>query len=298
MKLKQRTLRAIIYYGTKALISLFNLLPYTIAVWLGARLGLLVYYVLPYERKKSIKNILKAFPEMDHKWAAMQIRETFQRLGISIMELVKIETIARHIDEYITVKNMDVLEQSIKKGAGVIWITGHIGNWELMPVYFAKKGYKVYVVAKRLYDHRIDDIINDLRRNHGVQPIIRGEQGSSKAILKALRSNSLLGMLIDQDTDVQGVYVKFFGDMAFTPRGASDLAIKAGSDVIAGFITRTGKNRHIITIHGPITYKRTSDYEKDVIGLTQEMTVLIEQHIRNHPSDWVWMHSRWAKKPV
>jgi KDO2-lipid IV(A) lauroyltransferase len=297
MKIRQKIARALVYYGTNAVLFFFRLFPLSFDTWLGAGLGRIAYSVLKTERTKGVNNILKAFPGKDRLWAQEQLKKSFEGFGRSIMELVKLDTMVRHIDDYIRVENFGAFEQALAKGKGILWITGHIGNWELMPVYFARKGYETYVVAKQLYDPRMDGLINRIRETYGVHPVLRGSTGSGKKILRALRSNAILGMLIDQDTDVQGVFVNFFGDKAFTPRGASDLALKAGAGVVAGFITRTDHGHHVITLHDPIVPLTTSNYENDVLSLTQAMTDAIEQHIRQHPSDWVWMHSRWAKRP-
>ncbi len=297
MRTRQRFVRSLVYYGTKSIIFFFRLFPLSFDTWLGAGLGKLAYFVLRSERTRGINNILKAFPDKDGLWARQQLKKSFEGFGRSIMELVKLDTIAKHIDDYIRVENFEAFEQSRTKGNGILWITGHIGNWELMPVYFASKGYETYVVAKGLYDPKMDKLLNDIRERYHVHPVIRGSQGSGKKILRALRSNAILGMLIDQDTDVQGVFVNFFGDTAFTPRGAADLALKAGAGVVAGFITRIDSRHHVITLHTPHIPSKSSNYENDVVSLTQSMTDTIEQHIRRHPADWVWMHSRWAKRP-
>ncbi len=297
MRIRQRFVRALVYYSTKAIIGFFRIFPLSFDAWIGAGLGKTAYYLLPSERHKSIKNILKAFPDKDVTWAKQQLKQSFKGFGISVMELIKLDTIVRHIDDYIRIDNFAAFDAAIKEKKGILWITGHIGNWELMPVYFAKKGYQTYVVAKGLYDPRMDNLVNGLRERYGVHPVVRGSPGSGKRILKALRSNGILGMLIDQDTDVQGVFVRFFGDTAFTPRGAADLALKAGAGVVAGFITRTAPGHHIIKLYGPVVPIKTSSYENDVMSLTQSMSDYIEQHIKQHPQDWVWMHSRWAKRP-
>lgn len=297
MRLKQRLVRAFIFYGTNFIIYFFRVFPLEFDTWLGAKLGVLTYFFLKHERQKAIDNILKAFPDKNIDWAKKQLKKSFANFGRSIMELIKLDTIVKHIDKYIEVKNFELFQSAKASGKGIIWITGHIGNWELMPVYFAQKGYNTYVVAKQLYDQRMDKLLNGLRIKYGVHPVIRGSTGAGKKILKAIRSNSILGMLIDQDTDVQGVFVNFMGDLAFTPRGASDLAIKTEASVIAGFITRIDSKHHVITIHAVDLPKQTLNYEHRVLLLTQAMTEKIEQHIKQYPYDWVWMHSRWTKRP-
>ena len=100
-------------------------------------------------------------------------------------------------------------------------------------------------------------------------------------------------MLIDQDTDVPGVFVDFFSRPAWTPSGLAVLALKTGASVVLALDVRLENDKHTPILAGPIEMKRTDNLDRDVLDNTQAITELIEEHIRKYPSQWVWMHERW-----
>src|SRR5262249_31202416 len=125
-----------------------------------------------------------------------------------------------------------------------------------------------------------------------LRSIWRGREGAARAMLKVLKSGEILGLLIDQDTDVQSVWVEFFGHPAKTPRAAADLALRLGSAVVLGFCTRVGR--------GPryrLSMREVPTAGADAVTLTAQLTQQIEAQIRAAPDQWVWMHQRW-KNPA
>jgi KDO2-lipid IV(A) lauroyltransferase len=115
--------------------------------------------------------------------------------------------------------------------------------------------------------------------------------------LGVLRKKEILGLLIDQDTQTNGVFVNFFNKKAYTPGGAAQLALKSGATTLMCFVTRLPNNRHRITIEKPMTLTKTDDYQKDIEVNTARFTSRIEEHIKQYPDQWVWMHRRWKTKP-
>ena len=98
-------------------------------------------------------------------------------------------------------------------------------------------------------------------------------------------------MLIDQDTKVEGVWVPFFGRPAFTPVGAAKIALKQRAAVVPVFIERLPDGEHLARYHPPL------DLPDDPQAATALMTAKIEEQIRRHPEQWVWMHRRWRRQP-
>jgi KDO2-lipid IV(A) lauroyltransferase len=182
-------------------------------------------------------------------------------------------------------------------GRGVIFVTGHIGNWELLAALVARRGYDACVVATPVYDERIDQRLVAARAVHGVETIRRGSASAARQLLSALRRNAVLGMLIDQDTDVDGAFVPFFGRLAHTPIGAASLALRTDARVICGFLVREGTSRHRVVLDGPVELVRTGDPDRDAAENTIRLTQLIERHIRAHPDQWIWFHRRWKRRP-
>jgi KDO2-lipid IV(A) lauroyltransferase len=116
-------------------------------------------------------------------------------------------------------------------------------------------------------------------------------------LIRIFKENRILGILIDQDTDVESAFVDFMGKPAWTPTAAASMAIKFGAPVIFGTIQRGGDNRHTITIEGPLELVRTGNDEKDIIANTAMFTKKIEDCIARNPEQWVWMHRRWRRQP-
>ena len=120
---------------------------------------------------------------------------------------------------------------------------------------------------------------------------LRGSEGAARQLLAALRKGGALGMLIDQDTKVDGVWVPFFGRPAFTPVGAAKIALRQNTAVIPTFIERLEDGRHLATFHPPL------DLPDDPTEATALMTTKIEEQVRRRPEQWVWRHRRWRRQP-
>jgi KDO2-lipid IV(A) lauroyltransferase len=116
-------------------------------------------------------------------------------------------------------------------------------------------------------------------------------------LIRVFKENRILGILIDQDTDVESVFVDFMGRPAWTPTAAASMALRFGAPLLFGYIRRGENNRHTITVEGPLELMRTGDDEKDIIANTAMLTKKIESCILENPEQWVWMHRRWRRQP-
>jgi KDO2-lipid IV(A) lauroyltransferase len=148
------------------------------------------------------------------------------------------------------------------------------------------------VVAREAQEVELDAVIVHLRARYGTRTITRGSGGAARELLRASRDGGALGMLIDQDTKVEGVFVPFFGRDAWTPVGAAQLAIKRGLAVLPIFAERRDDGRHCVRVGGPLALG------SDAQELTARMTLAIEEQVRRCPAQWVWMHRRWRRRPV
>jgi KDO2-lipid IV(A) lauroyltransferase len=197
-----------------------------------------------------------------------------------------------------------MMEEGFKKGKGVIYITAHLGNWELMAAYYALKGHHpVNVIARSVYDDRINRILLRLRSRYGVKTILRGRAtkgesitASTKEILRVLKKNELLGVLIDQNIKgIDSVPVTFLGMPTTAPSGAASLALASQAEVFFGFTYRGEDNRHHIVAERVDELVRSKDRKGDILSNTSLFTRLIEERVREFPSQWVWIHDRWGK---
>jgi len=170
-----------------------------------------------------------------------------------------------------------------------------MGCWELLAACIARLGYPVNVVARELRSPRLNSLVLQMRDENGVKIILRGGESAGRSILRCLKQNELLALLIDQDTRAQGIMVDFFGRKANTPLSPAALALRAGCPVLAAFINRIDRYRHQITIYPPIEMQRTGDRQVDLERCTKVFNEVIESQIRKFPEQWVWMHQRWMR---
>ena len=295
--MKFKVSRYFLYYLGRAAAFLFCLMPISAGRVAGGLIGSAAYYILAKYRKITIENLSLAF---GHEKAPDEIRRiakgVFRNLGKSGAELVNFPKInKKNINDFVTLKNREVLDSAFRKGKGIIIITAHIGNWELMAAGLRLNDYPGVTVGRKIYFDKYDQYLNYLRKTHDVNVIYRDE--SPRRILKVLKENRIVGIVADQDVDsVEGVFVNFFGQPAYTPAGPAALARATGASLIPVFIIRK-EDKHELVVENPIELTETEDKQADLIMNTQKWSDVVESYIRKYPDQWVWMHRRWKTKP-
>lgn len=289
--------RFVRYLFIRVCLVPLQLIPLRAASWLGERVGLLAFTLVRSQRRKALASLTTAYPEKGEAERMQLARESFRHLGRSVMEMVCIRQFdaRRHVLVEWLPEARAAMDSALARGKGVVFVTGHLGNWELLARYVALENYPAAVIAKELSDPRTTKLVENFRASGKLRVIWRGSQGSAKEILRALKGNSILGILIDQDTKVQSVWVPFFGKPAKTPRAAADLALRTGAVPLLGFCTRVGPLRYRITMQEIAL--PSLEGEAAVTALTAELTRGIELKIRENPEQWVWIHQRWKSQP-
>ena len=195
-------------------------------------------------------------------------------LGMGLTEILSLPKIKKSLDRLIEIKGLETFDKALEEGKGVIAVTGHVGNWELLPMYFAYRGYSANVVARPIYYEKYNEWVMLLRRNMGVNVVFRND--SPKKILRLLKENKLVGIVADQDIDsIEGVFVDFFGNKAYTPSAPVKLAMASGAPIIPVFILRNKKG-HVIIVEEPIKVKEQEDKQKAVADYTQKWSDVLQ----------------------
>lgn len=278
----------------KIILFAARMVPYRAATAIGGLIGSIGYLLLPKERGRALDNLRAVFPGRDQHWINDAGRRTFRHLGRSLMETLAMTR--DRLGREVVIDGMDRLKTALAQGKGVVYVTGHIGNWELMAAAVAQT-CTVSVVAAPLKPEPLNDMIVGLRERLGVRTIVRSRPGAAKELIRVFRENRILGILIDQDTDVEGAFVPFMGREAWTPTAAAEMAARFGAPVVYGFIRRGPDGRHRVTIVGPLDLMRSGHPDRDIITNTAMLTKCIETTILQEPEQWVWMHRRWRRRP-
>ena len=297
-KIKHKLRKDFLYYCAAGALYLSRAIPASLLYWMGGFLGRCSYYILARERRKALANLAIAYGDsMSVRWRRRVARAVFANLGRNFAELALYPRLdSRNIHDMVRMEGKEIVDRALREGRGIIIITGHIGNWELIPAYFTALGYTGGVVARRVYYEKYDRLLVRLRRSRGFRVFYRDE--SPKPILRALRNNEIVGILADQDVrKLPGVFVDFFGRPAYTPTAPVLLAVKSGAPLAPARIIREGR-RHRIVVEEPLPLRRDGDIRANLEYNTRLWSAAIERYVREHPEQWVWMHRRWRTTPA
>lgn len=286
------------YLLVLALIRLFNALPRRFAIRLGGLLGSLGYYLFPKDRKRSIQNLKFAFGTDFSDSQIKQIsRKSFKNIGECAVDVFRHKKLGREgIRELVKIEGLEHFDQAYRQNRGMVAITGHISNFELMAAFFSQSGYEVSVVGRKIYDERLNRLLVENRETMGMKNI--DADASPKEFFKHLRQARVIGVLIDQDSRrFRGVFVDFFKRGAYTPVGPFVIAQKTNSPIVPTAIFRNPDYTYTLKVEPAIPFPDTGDEEKDILTVVQQCTDFLEKVIREHPEQWVWMHKRWRTRP-
>ncbi|MCI0469399.1 MAG: lysophospholipid acyltransferase family protein [Nitrospirae bacterium] len=274
----------------------FAVLPYKLAVKAGGVIGLVVFYLWSGKRKIAVENIrLSGFMGFnDHGDPERIARESFKNLGRSIVEIIKIYYgFGKGIIERVEIRGVDRYLGAKSKNKGVLIITGHCGNWELMALTCSSRVEHGSVVARLQNNPYLNRIVEKARSRFGNRIIYK--KGALKDILYELKRNKWVGILMDQAVaEDEGFLVNFLGRPAWTTKMPAILARKSGTAVLPVFMHRDG-DRHIIEALPEIELSRNTDVEMAVVEDTRAFTAAIEGYIKRHPTEWLWIHRRWKR---
>jgi len=246
----------------------------------------------------ALDNLKIAFgTEKDEQELRTIARQSYQHLGRSLAELARVMVSSpERIMGSVKIEGLDHFLDAQKKGRGVLYLTAHLGNWELMALAHSLQGYPINVVARPVDNPLLEDLLSRLRTRGGNRVIKKG--GALREVLKLLKAGETVGFLLDQNVVAdQGVFVNFFGKSACTHKTLALLALKTGAVVLPAFTFRQEGGGHRVIIEPPVLLEETGDMERDLVVNTQKFTALIESCIRRHPDQWLWVHRRWKTQP-
>ncbi|MFC1511580.1 lysophospholipid acyltransferase family protein [Candidatus Latescibacterota bacterium] len=294
----KRLKRTASYYLIRAIISFFRILPRRTALKIGALLGQTAAILAIRERRLALTHLTVAFGREKPPAEIRRItRDMFRIMALNFVDTVRVgDMIPEELEEICIPHHMERLHRALAGGRGVIGLTSHTGCWELLGAYLVAVGVPLSVIARRLYDHRLERLLIESREKSGIENITRGHD--TRDVLRALKQGRLIGILIDQDyVNVKGMFVDFFGKPASTAVGPAVLSMKYGVPIVPVLTYRDERHRHHVCIGEPVSIKPSGDSEADREALTTACSQAIEAFIREHPEQWVWFHERWRTTP-
>ena len=283
------------------------ILPRSQSARIGKKIGIFLFNILHKRRSIAIDNISRALPFMKNhpSWSgefetAEEIAlATFMNLGISIVEVCRLyHNKGDDLIDSMEVNGLENFNRAKEKGNGVLCVSGHSGNWELISLSFKKYlNENVWAIAKTQKNPFLNAIIEKMRMGYGNKVIY--SKAALRPMLSAIKNKGVIGMLTDQAVfEDNGALINFLGRKAWANKAPVVIAHKTGVPIIPVFGFR-GKDRHVLTFYPEYTVGNDRSEE----GVTRDIQALsnyLEDYICAHPADWYWVHRRWkrAGEPV
>jgi KDO2-lipid IV(A) lauroyltransferase len=280
------------------MIFISTLVPRTWWLAFFGWMGKMSYGIATRTRDQIVFHLGMAYgKEMSTREVVTLTKRVFRMLGKNAGDVLRSSRISSLADlnKFLVTEGMENFERAAARGRGVIFLTCHLGAFDLQITNMALRGLKPNIIGTALQDERLNDLLWKYRNAYGAIAIERGKE--TLRLFKALKLGGSIAILIDQDTKVKSRFVNFFGMPAATPVGAAILAMKTGAAVIPTYIFLGEDNLQHMHVLPEIELVSTGDDEKDMIANTQHYTDFIERVIREHPEQWVWMHERWKTRP-
>ncbi|HLE61905.1 MAG TPA: lysophospholipid acyltransferase family protein [Pyrinomonadaceae bacterium] len=300
MAKRGKTKTTLEYLLARWLLAGFGVLPRRLALIAGIGAGRLAYLLAGNLRRTGERNLEIAFPELDHNQRARMLQGCFKSLGRLLGEFSQFSKATperlREIVEYDEV-GLSYLRQAEAESHGVIFLTGHIGAWELLSFGWSALEYPISYLVRPIDNPFIEEMIEGIRTRFGNRAI--NKKSAARQALRVLREGGTLGILSDLNThEFEGVFVPFFGELACTTAGIATLALKTDAVVIPTCaVWNQQKKRYFFHGDSPVELVRTGDHQKDIELNTARFAAAIERMVRLYPDQWLWIHKRWKTRP-
>jgi KDO2-lipid IV(A) lauroyltransferase len=281
------------YILAYSLVVALRFLPRTAAEKVAFGAAKLLDKAVPRLRRIARQNLAMALPDLDAAKREQIANGTFRSIGRLLLAIARFPSLTTsNIGQWIEYEGLEHYAAAKQAGRGILVATAHLGNWELSAFAHALLTEPMHVMVRPLDNRLIDRLIEERRTLSGNRLIFKRD--AARTVLKALRNNEPVGVLIDQNTsESEGVFIDFFGKQACAGAGFARLAYRSQAPVVPGFaLWDEQRRRYVLRFYPAI--ELTGDEHAD----TQRIHSFLERTIRQYPDQWMWIHRRWKTRPA
>jgi len=278
------------------ILKCFAAIPRKLRIAVFSGMFRLFYYLDPKRRLIAIHNLRCSFPEKSMEEIITIAKGVYRTMGIVAADFFEIPSLTKeNIGNLVEVQGLENCITALKKNKGLLMFGAHFGNWELDAAAVSLLLKSAAVIYRPLDNPFLDKFVAQVRSSTGNIPIPK--ERAMRKMLRHLKNNGVLGILLDQNVDwPEGVFVDFFGRPACTTNGLALLALGTDAPVIPAYIVRLENGKYRMIIGEEMEVVHTDDINADILINTQNFTKAIEETIRKYPDQWLWVHQRWKTK--
>lgn len=287
------------YVGLRVVHMMMHCWPVHLNLRLAQFIGDCLYRFDAKHRKRAIGNISRSFPHFSPAQVERLARESMRQTIMLFVEvlftvrLVRLDTFTK----FVQLGNFrDTLDLMMQRHRGLIMLTGHYGNWEILGYVMAVLGFPTVAVARPLDNPYVNEWLLGVREKKGQR--IVDKKGATADITATLEAHGVVGFIADQNAGPKGLFVDFFGRKASTYKSIGLLAMQYEVPVIIGYARRIGNHfKFEIGTQDVIFPDDWKNEEKPLHYITQRYTKAIEDMVAAEPGQYLWIHRRWKTRP-
>lgn len=288
----------LVYAAVRAGVWLLKRFPLQSNLKFGCLLGSLLWRFYKRGRLRALENLRASFPDKDPSWHWKVGKRSFQHLAMLAIDVFYTPDLVRQDNwqEFLAPRDFEQIRWFIQQKKGLILLTAHYGNFEIIGYLLGVFGFPIYSVARPLDNPYLSRYLYGIRQQRG-QKII-DKKGATEQIEKIIAEGATLGFIADQDAGRKGIFVDFFGRKASTYKSIGLLAIQYNLPIAVGCARRVGDRFFFeLECNRFITPDQWVDKSDPLGWITQQYTKAIEDFIRQDPTQYWWVHRRWKTRP-
>jgi len=255
-----------------------------------------MFRIFKPRKKVILNNLAIAFPEKSNSFYREVLNDTYRNLSWTIVEQLVLQRDPSMVEKWVDeIEGEEYVIELLKQRRGLVAITAHFSNWELLMAWGTQHGYPLYIVSRGPNDPDLDELFMRYRKNCGQKMLDRrSESARTIKLVRLLKSGNFIALAGDVH-EYEGISIPFFGKDCKTPIGAAVLALLADVPIVPFFLFRKAPFNHKLVIGNPIKVPQEGTREEKAEAITREISNYIENVIRIDPSLWFWMHKRWKE---
>ncbi|HTE88111.1 MAG TPA: lysophospholipid acyltransferase family protein [Terriglobales bacterium] len=280
-------------------IKILGGLPRSLSRGAAISLSWTIYLVHVRLRHVGMRNLRLAFPEKTRRERARILRGVFTSLGRQLAEVCLFPRYTlENVGKVVVYDGFENFERALSRGKGVLFLTAHLGAWELSAFTHSLYGHPLHIVMRPLDNVYLDRLMRRYRTMHGNSTVDKDD--FVRGLLSAMKAGETVGILMDTNmTPPQGVFVDFFGIPACTASGLARIALRSDAAVVPGFtVWDPALRKYRLRFDPALKLIRTGNDDADVLANTALFTKVIEEYVRKYPDQWLWVHRRWKTRPA